>query len=257
MKKHEEIRRRRTLAAPLRGTNSRGGPNPGALKLLDHARRVTDREHARGDVFRDDGAGADDRVISDRDSGQHDHAAAEPHVVADRDGVSRFDPGPAGLVPERVERCEELALRADENVVADRDGGDVESGEAEVDFDVVAEVHVRAEVEEERRANSGALPHAAENLGKERLRLSGIGGVRFGETLGAVVGTHVEPHDVAIDLVPITIAEALFGGAAVVGQFCGRVRVTSHAFNLTSVRDGVSCSDGCWPTLAHPFNWGA
>lgn len=70
----------------MRGTPTRGGAEPPhLLEVLDLARRATDREHARGDVFRDDGAGADDRVVSDRDSGQHDHAA-EPHVVADRDG---------------------------------------------------------------------------------------------------------------------------------------------------------------------------
>ena len=72
--------------------------------------------------------------------------------------------GPARLGLERVGGGEQLDVRADLDVVADRDAGDVERDEAEVDEGAGADVQLVAVVAVKRRADLDAFADRSEQL---------------------------------------------------------------------------------------------
>ncbi len=162
------------------GLGLRRGLGLGLGQKADHARGVADGNGVGRKVSSDDGSGTDDRVLPDRDAGQHDDAAAEPHVVSDGDGLRGFPLLASGFGLDRVRGSQQLNVRADLNIVADGDAGDVECdkpviGEAaSANGDLVAVVHIQ------RRADLGTLPNRPEQLRDEptaQRALPGRGGV--------------------------------------------------------------------------------
>lgn len=84
--------------------------------------RVAGRHRPRGQVLRDDRAGADDAVVADGDTVHDDHVGADPHVVADRDPAAGD-----GLLMDRqlgrgpVVEGEQRAVGADTHPVPEGD----------------------------------------------------------------------------------------------------------------------------------------
>lgn len=150
---------------------------------------------AGGYVAGDDGAGADDGVVSYGDAGQDDGAATDPDVLADGDGPGAFKAGAAGVGVARMVCSVDLDGWANLGAVADVDGHDVEEDAVEVEEDVAAEVDVVAVVTEERWADCGGGPDGCEKgleKGAAMVRVGcgveaeedGFGGLAVGDEFG-------------------------------------------------------------------------
>ena len=104
---------------------------------------VAGDQHIGWHVARDHAAGGDHAAVADGDAGQHDGAAADPHIVADADGSRQFQPRPAGLRVQRMQRGVELRRRRHLQVVADLDGRAIQEHAVIIDEGALPEADVR------------------------------------------------------------------------------------------------------------------
>ncbi len=110
------------------------------VQFTDHFCRVADHDGIFGNVLRDHGPGADDGIVTDRDTLGDQCAVADPHVVAqhDRRGAARREDAVVNVVPVRVR---EVAVHGQHAAVADLDAGGRRHPDARVDDGVVADVN--------------------------------------------------------------------------------------------------------------------
>src|SRR5207249_9103 len=99
---------------------------------------------------------------ADPHAGADDRAAAEPDVVADDDWLRGLPPVQARAGLEGVGRREQLHVRAELHVVADRHGGDVEADQPPVGEAAGADERLIPVVALERGPDVTALAERAE-----------------------------------------------------------------------------------------------
>ena len=100
-------------------------PQRTPLKGSDDARRVSGDDHIGRHRLGDDGARSDDGVLPHGDAGEDDRPASQPGVLLDHDRLRRFPFGSTQFGVERMRRRQQLHVRTDLHVVADRDRRDV------------------------------------------------------------------------------------------------------------------------------------
>ena len=66
-----------------------------------------------------------------------------------------------------VNGSQQLTIRTDKNVITDTNFGNIESGQAIVHPDALADMDIKSVVNAKRRTNCDSLPHAAEDLLKK------------------------------------------------------------------------------------------
>ncbi len=129
---------------------------------------------------RHDAPRADDRPAADRDAGQDDGARSDPHVVLDADRRRELRAVAAYVGVDGVAGRGDGHVRREHDPVADEHFRVVDEREPEVDVDVVAEVHVAAVGDVQRRLDPDPLAQRAEQLAQDALagrRIAGAGAV--------------------------------------------------------------------------------
>ena len=129
--------------------------------------------------------------------------AAEPHVVADGDRLGGLELGAARLRVDRVDRGEQLDVRADLGVVSDADVRDVERHEPEVDERPRPEVHVHPEVDVQRRTDPRPVAERAQQLAQPVGGIVGAVAHRLREPLRAGLRGAGQRMDLGVGLVPV------------------------------------------------------
>src|SRR5581483_9208800 len=97
-----------------------------------------------GHVARDDAAGADDRIVANRDARQDDGSAADPDVVADSHRLPVLQPLAADGRIARMIRRVDLDAWSDLAQRADLDAGHVEQDAVVVEERAAARVDVES-----------------------------------------------------------------------------------------------------------------
>lgn len=112
-------------------------------------------------VFCDYASGTDDGAFADGYARQHDNIGCNPHIITDGDGEGAHDT----LIPlvsvEGMDYGTQAAIRSDEDLIADVDGGFVQYGKVEVAYEMFAQMNVAAEVAVERAVYNEVIACAA------------------------------------------------------------------------------------------------
>lgn len=90
------------------------------------------------DILNDHRTGPDHYVITDNDTRADSHIAAEPYIIADRDWERAFQLAVPGLSIYGVVRGQQVYPRAEEYVVADRDGRNIKENAVHIRVEITA-----------------------------------------------------------------------------------------------------------------------
>lgn len=134
-----------------------------------HFRGVSDRDAARRDIAHDHRSSPDHASVSYRNAGADDSPGADPHIVADGNGQHIFERRTALFGINGMLRRVDQDARRKHDVAADPHLRPVEDHAIEIDEDMIAEMDVVSVIALERRHDQHALPHSAQQAGKNIL----------------------------------------------------------------------------------------
>lgn len=175
-----------------------GTPRRRRSDLPDDAGRVPDGEDAGREVAIHHRTGSDDGVFADCDSGQNDGAPAQPNVGRNGYGLARLPFGSTGFWVEGMGGSEELNVGPDLDVVADGDGGNIESHQAEVHERPVADPDLPPVIAVEGRPNLALSADGTEKLIQDSAPLIVVLGRGLVERILKASGTKGVGHDLRI-----------------------------------------------------------
>src|ERR1035437_8327489 len=175
------------------------------LDLADGSRRVPHGQDVRSKVPSDHSTRAHHRVLTNRHARTHDGATAQPDVVSYADRLASLKLVASRLGLDGVNRRQQLDIRTNLYVVADRDLSNIEGDHTKVRECARTHMDMQAVVDVQRRANDGLLPERPEPVAEDLSCRGGIGlphlGASFGELLRPL---HQRTEFFVIRGVPVT-----------------------------------------------------
>lgn len=151
--------------------------------LPDDAAGVSRGKDTRGDIARDDAACPDDAAGADGDPSADGDVCGEPDPILDGDGSGVLIAMAAAVRrsmefalagDEGMDRCAQRAVRPEEHIVPDGDGGAVQDGGPGVDEAAVSDAGEDAVVEEDGGEKLGLFAEGAQKTLKEGAALLAV-----------------------------------------------------------------------------------
>ena len=147
---------------------------PRTLDLAQGPRGVANSQDVRQKILGDHGSCTDDGVLTNRHARAHDDTATEPNIVTDRNRLSSLKLVASGAGLDRMDWRQQLDIRTNLHVVADRDLGNVQRDQTEVHERARTHTDVHAVVDIQRRSDDGVLAQRPQQVVKNSARAAGV-----------------------------------------------------------------------------------